>query len=196
MHICARNKTWTCWTCMVLIQQIGKQGQAKEVPFVHPPHSNLGSQLDMEIWDASWGQRHLGERQKLLFVRFTGYSFDAPPAPLTEFHRPQGCGGTRNGTRPRRCPISKPQGWSAWTETPLPRGQPFRVETGRRLGGLGTCYTAPSMSRAWMNLQWHPEGHLPTHWPSPRPRASIPSNQVPGIWTTTPHTPESFFPRP
>lgn len=127
---------------MVLIQQIGKHGEAKQVPFVHPPHSNLGIQLDMEILYASWGQRQLGKRQSLLFVRFTGCSFNTPPAPLTEVHRPQGCGGTRDGTTPRRCPISKPPGWSAWTETPLPRGQPFRVDTGWRLGGFGNCHTA------------------------------------------------------
>ena len=37
---------------MVLIQQNGKHGEAKQVPFVHPPHSNIGTQLDMEIWES------------------------------------------------------------------------------------------------------------------------------------------------
>lgn len=189
MHTCARNKIWTCWTCMVLIQQIGKHGEAKQVPFVHPPHSNLGIQLDMEILYASWGQRQLGKRQSLLFVRFTGCSFNTPPAPLTEVHRPQGCGGTRDGTTPRRCPISKPPGWSAWTETPLPRAQPFRVETGWRLGGFGNCHTA-SLGVSSLDELPMASGKTSIDWPSSRPRA--PSCPLPN---SLPGTLETLFPR-
>ncbi|KAK1834843.1 hypothetical protein QBC39DRAFT_343030 [Podospora conica] len=103
-------------------------------------------------------------------------------------------GCTRGGTKPRRCPISKPPGWSAWTETPLPRGQPFRVETGWRLGARYTAsFSVPSLGELAMAPATVSTGiHPSTSTERPYPKEldnDTPSSLFPGSSSTPPRPP-------
>ncbi|KAK0745972.1 hypothetical protein B0T18DRAFT_410558 [Schizothecium vesticola] len=162
---------------------MGNMVKQSRFPLSIPRIPNIGTQLDMEIWDAA----RFGEQESLLFVRFTGYSSNTPRSidrgPSST--RLWGHEGRRKGT-----PLSDLQATGvvvgmdrdtapAWSALP----------SGNGVEGWGACYTAslgvPSLDELCNGSQ------KDTHWHSPRLRAPIPHNHLPGHWATTRQKPSS-----